>query len=239
MKIDVKISQEKIMRLREYILKIMDEKKIGFNQLKLKADLNSKTLTDLLYSESKERINPFYLQKIALALRIDYKELYRIVGYLDYSLVEQDKIEGAVEITNSTVIELPVYGKAAAGNGYINMENIIRSEYLTVFPGEDFPRGAFIIEVCGESMYPTLLDGDFAIVDPHCSDKNMNNQICVVTYNGQTFIKRVSTKEKYISLMSDNPDRIKYEDIVVPMNEFSDLRCHGIVIECRRKFKRR
>ncbi|MGL5903131.1 MAG: S24 family peptidase [Cetobacterium sp.] len=98
---------------------------------------------------------------------------------------------------------------------------------------------SLITEVYGESMFPTLLDGDLAIVDPECGDKNMNNQICVVSYNGQTFIKRILIKEKYITLMSDNPDRIKYEDIIVPVDEFSDLRCHGIVVECRRKFRKR
>ena len=151
---------------------------------------------------------------------------------------EKAKIE-EVNSTQVQMIELPVYGRAAAGNGYINMENIIRTEYLVAIPGEDFPKGAFIAEVYGESMFPTLLDGDFAIVDPDCNDKNINNQICVVTYNGQTFIKRVVRKEKYVILMSDNPDRVKYEDIIVPTDEYSDLVCHGIVIECRRKFKKR
>nr|WP_274722869.1 S24 family peptidase [Cetobacterium somerae] len=177
------------------------------------------------------KVNPFLLKKISEGLKINYKELYKIVGYL-----EEDEEIPKVE---TKLVELPVYGRAAAGNGYINMENIIRTEYLVAIPGEDFPKGAFIAEVYGESMFPTLLDGDFAIVDPDCNDKNINNQICVVTYNGQTFIKRIVRKEKYVVLMSDNPDRVKYEDIIVPTDEYSDLVCHGIVIECRRKFKRR
>lgn len=148
----------------------------------------------------------------------------------------QTKEENSIQVQT---IELPVYGRAAAGNGYINMENIIRMEYLTVIPGEDFPGGAFIVEVYGDSMFPTLLDGDFAIVDPDCNNKNMNNQICVVTYDEQTYIKRVSVKEKFIVLMSDNPDRVKYRDIIIPLDEGLDLRCHGVVIECRRKFRRR
>lgn len=234
MEIPVKISIEKIVKLREYIAQLMKEKGIGFNQLKIKANLNSKALTDLLYSDAKERISPFYLQKIAYALKVDYKELYKIVGYLDEEDLNKNKVQ-SIELSR---IELPVYGKAAAGSGYINMENIIRSEYLTIFPGEEFPKGAFIIEVCGDSMYPTLLDGDFAIVDPRC-ELSINNQICVISYNGQTFIKRVSKKEKFVSLMSDNVDRTKYEDIMIPINEFSDLRCHGVVIECRRRFKKR
>lgn len=187
------------------------------------------------------------LDKILMALGASDKEIEKFYDMQDYEktpdsikkkLEEKAKIEEA-NIAQVQMIELPVYGRAAAGNGYINMENIIRTEYLVAIPGEDFPKGAFIAEVYGESMFPTLLDGDFAIVDPDCNDKNINNQICVVTYNGQTFIKRVVRKEKYVVLMSDNPDRVKYEDIIVPTDEYSDLVCHGIVIECRRKFKRR
>ncbi len=187
------------------------------------------------------------LDKILMALGASDKEIEKFYDMQDYEktpdsikkkLEEKAKSEEG-NMAQVQMIELPVYGRAAAGNGYINMENIIRTEYLVAIPGEDFPKGAFIAEVYGESMFPTLLDGDFAIVDPDCNDKNINNQICVVTYNGQTFIKRVVRKEKYIVLMSDNPDRVKYEDIIVPIDEYSDLVCHGIVIECRRKFKRR
>lgn len=187
------------------------------------------------------------LDKILMALGASDKEIEKFYDMQDYEktpdsikkkLEEKAKSEEG-NVAQVQMIELPVYGRAAAGNGYINMENIIRTEYLVAIPGEDFPKGAFIAEVYGESMFPTLLDGDFAIVDPDCNDKNINNQICVVTYNGQTFIKRVVRKEKYVVLMSDNPDRVKYEDIIVPTDEYSDLVCHGIVIECRRKFKRR
>lgn len=227
---DYIIPEEIRIKLGEYIKYIREQNGLGLNQLAIKIDVVS-SLLSRLENGKVLKVNPFLLKKISEGLKIDYKELYKIVGYL-----EEDKDIPKIE---TKLVELPVYGRAAAGNGYINMENIIRTEYLVAIPGEDFPKGAFIAEVYGESMFPTLLDGDFAIVDPDCNDKNINNQICVVTYNGQTFIKRVVRKEKYIVLMSDNPDRVKYEDIIVPIDEYSDLVCHGIVIECRRKFKRR
>ena len=40
-------------------------------------------------------------------------------------------------------------------------------------------------------------------------------------------------------LMSDNPDRVKFKDIIVSIDEYSGLVCHGIIIEYRRKFRRR
>lgn len=227
---DYIIPEEIRVKLGEYIKNIREQNGLGLNQLAVKIDVVS-SLLSRLENGKVLKVNPFLLKKISEGLKIDYKELYKIVGYL-----EEDEEIPKLE---TKLVELPVYGRAAAGNGYINMENIIRTEYLVAIPGEDFPKGAFIAEVYGESMFPTLLDGDFAIVDPDCNDKNINNQICVVTYNGQTFIKRVVLKEKYVVLMSDNPDRVKYEDIIVPTDEYSDLVCHGIVIECRRKFKRR
>lgn len=227
---DYIIPEEIRIKLGEYIKYIREKNGLGLNQLAVKIDVVS-SLLSRLENGKVLKVNPFLLKKISEGLKIDYKELYKIVGYL-----EEDEEIPKVE---TRLVELPVYGKAAAGNGYINMENIIRTEYLVAIPGEDFPKGAFIAEVYGESMFPTLLDGDFAIVDPDCNDKNINNQICVVTYNGQTFIKRIVRKEKYVILMSDNPDRVKYEDIIVSTDEYSDLVCHGIVIECRRKFKRR
>lgn len=227
---DYIIPEEIRTKLGEYIKNIREQNGLGLNQLAVKIDVVS-SLLSRLENGKVLKVNPFLLKKISEGLKINYKELYKIVGYL-----EEDEEIPKVE---TKLVELPVYGKAAAGNGYINMENIIRTEYLVAIPGEDFPKGAFIAEVYGESMFPTLLDGDFAIVDPDCNDKNINNQICVVTYNGQTFIKRVVRKEKYVILMSDNPDRVKYEDIIVPTDEYSDLVCHGIVIECRRKFRKR
>lgn len=227
---DYIIPEEVRTKLGEYIKNIREQNGLGLNQLAVKIDVVS-SLLSRLENGKVLKVNPFLLKKISEGLKIDYKELYKIVGYL-----EEDEEIPQIE---TKLVELPVYGRAAAGNGYINMENIIRTEYLVAIPGEDFPKGAFIAEVYGESMFPTLLDGDFAIVDPDCNDKNINNQICVVTYNGQTFIKRIVRKEKYVVLMSDNPDRVKYEDIIVPMDEYSDLVCHGIVIECRRKFRRR
>ena len=229
----------------KFLRSLRENKGFSLRQVSIKSGVSHTQIADIekgINYGTREK-----LDKILMALGASDKEIEKFYDMQDYEKTPDSikkKLElktklGEVNTTQVQMIELPVYGRAAAGNGYINMENIIRTEYLVSIPGEDFPKGAFIAEVYGESMFPTLLDGDFAIVDPECSDKNMNNQICVVTYNGQTFIKRVVIKEKYVVLMSDNPDRVKFEDIIVPLDEYSDLICHGIVIECRRKFRRR
>lgn len=224
----------------KFLRSLRENKGFSLRQVSIKSGVSHTQIADVekgINYGTKEK-----LDKILMALGASEDEIQKFYDMQDYEKTPESikkKLKCSKSIEVASVVELPVYGKAAAGNGYINMTNILRTEYITVLPGEDFPYGAFIVEVCGESMFPTLLDGDFAIVDPNCNDVNMNNQICVVTYNGQTYIKRISIKEKFVVLMSDNPDRKNYEDIIVPINEFSDLRCEGIVIECRRRFRRR
>lgn len=83
------IPEESRKKLGEYLEKIRSDKKVGFNQLALKSNINVKSLNEILYGKSK-RTNPFYLQRIALALRIDYKELYKIIGYLSEEDFSED-----------------------------------------------------------------------------------------------------------------------------------------------------
>lgn len=234
MEIPVKISIEKITELRNYILELMKEKDLGFNQLKIKANLNSKALTDILYSDSKERISPFYLQKLAYALKIDYKVLYKIVGYLDEKDFDKNS---QLKMNEIKYLELPVYGKASAGNGYINLETTIRKEKIILLPNEEMPENIFMVEVHGNSMFPTLIEGDLVVVDPKC-ETIKNNELYVVSYKEETYIKRVVDNKGYIQLISDNSDRVKYPDIIIMKDELESFICNGVVIEAKRKFRR-
>lgn len=100
------IPEESRKKLGEYLEKVRLDKKIGFNQLALKSNINVKSLNEILYGKSK-RTNPFYLQRIALALRIDYKELYRIVGYL----IEEDFDENKKLVSTCSQIEKELCGE--------------------------------------------------------------------------------------------------------------------------------
>ena len=66
-------------------------------------------------------------------------------------------------IENDKILNLPVYGKASAGRGYINMES--PDYYMPVLKG-NFSKRSYFVEITGNSMYPTLEDGQFALVDP-------------------------------------------------------------------------
>ncbi|EEU32755.1 hypothetical protein HMPREF0946_00828 [Fusobacterium vincentii 3_1_36A2] len=125
----------------------------------------------------------------------------------------------------NTVI-LPVYGKASAGNGYINLDQEIY--YFPIKKG-DFSDRSFLVEISGNSMEPTLEDGDYALVDPDNIDY-VKNKIYVVTYNDESFIKRMvmDAKSKIVMLKSDNPE---YEDILITKDMQVYLKIEGRVIQ--------
>ncbi|MEG3014122.1 MAG: S24 family peptidase [Cetobacterium sp.] len=136
----------------------------------------------------------------------------------------------------SKIISLPILGKAAAGMGHVNFEDNVKMEILNSISSDEIPRGAFMVEVTGNSMFPTLSDGDLVILDPKAKDKEViQGKVCVLTYHDQTYIKRVKFQDGTVRLISDNLDKKKYSDIVIKDEELEYLKCHGSVIESRRK----
>ena len=129
-------------------------------------------------------------------------------------------------------INLPVYGKASAGRGYLNMDS--PDYYMPILRG-NFSKKSFFVEITGNSMEPTLEDGEFALVDPENTTYS-KNKIYVVTYNDEGYIKRLEMKDKLkvITLKSDNPD---YDDIDIPEEMQEYFQINGRVVEVISKKK--
>lgn len=134
------------------------------------------------------------------------------------------------------MISLPVLGKAAAGLGHINFEDNTRIEILSTIKDVELPKNAFLVEVSGDSMFPTLSDGDLAIIDPNQNQMRMiEGKVCVFSYHDQTYVKRLKINKNEVRLVSDNNDKKRYSDIVIFGEELEYLKCYGAVIESRRK----
>ncbi len=134
------------------------------------------------------------------------------------------------------MISLPVLGKAAAGLGHINFEDNTRIEILSTIKDIELPKNAFLVEVSGDSMFPTLSDGDLAIIDPNQNQMRMiEGKVCVFSYHDQTYVKRLKINKNEVRLVSDNNDKKRYSDIVISGEELEYLKCYGAVIESRRK----
>ncbi|WP_339124746.1 XRE family transcriptional regulator [Fusobacterium nucleatum] len=170
-------------------------------------------------------INKDILEKFIKVYPLYKKQLEK--AYLDEIMPES--LKGStfnMEEQKVNTVILPVYGKASAGNGYINLDQEIY--YFPIKKG-DFSDRSFLVEINGNSMEPTLEDGDYALVDPDNIDY-VKNKIYVVTYNDESFIKRMvmDAKSKIVMLKSDNPE---YEDILITKDMQIYLKIEGRVIQ--------
>ena len=81
----------------------------------------------------------------------------------------------------------------------------------------------FFFEAVGDSMEPTIFEGQILIVDR--SLKDFHQKVCVISYEDKLICKRVYLKSTGIILHSDNP---KYKDIII--SESEGLNLWGVVI---------
>lgn len=90
------------------------------------------------------------------------------------------------------------------------------------------PLTAHVLTARGDSMEPTIRDGDILLVDSSI-DRVMDNAIYVLFYAGRTLVKRVQLRlDGSVVLKSDNKDI--FDDEAVPAAEVAGLNVAGRVM---------
>lgn len=129
-------------------------------------------------------------------------------------------------------IAINVYGSVAAGIPLEMIEDIIDTEEIT----EDMARtGEFFgLRIKGDSMTPTICDGDIVIVRQQ-NDAESGN-IVIATVNGdEATCKRLRKYKEGIELIAINPS---YDTLEFSSKEILEkpVKIIGKVVEARRKF---
>lgn len=192
--INPEIDDDKLKDLANYLNIIKKDRNIGFNQLALKAGIGAAVLNNILNGTVK-KVNPFFLQGLAKAFRIDYKILYQIVGYLDASKNEK--------LTSPNLDpKITIYSKAfVTTSGMIEFGEIL--EHIT-FPS--ISNGAEIvgIRIDEDSMDGTIPNKSTVLMkkDSTISDKDIG----VFILNDKIHIKRYRENNGVKILTSDNKD---------------------------------
>jgi phage repressor protein C with HTH and peptisase S24 domain len=88
------------------------------------------------------------------------------------------------------------------------------------------PHRAEVILAVGDSMEPTIHDGDVILVD-RSIDRVVDNGIYVVTLGNLVLVKRVQTRRDGSAVLKF--DNQRYDDEVVPADELPDLKIEGRV----------
>lgn len=115
---------------------------------------------------------------------------------------------------------IPQYStKACCGNGYMN-------EHVEVKGGLAFKRdwlnrmglnekNACVITACGDSMSPTIQDGDVLLLDESVKPLR-TGEMYAVMMDDEVIVKRLAKEFGITLLRSDNANKSTYPDISVP-----------------------
>jgi phage repressor protein C with HTH and peptisase S24 domain len=134
-------------------------------------------------------------------------------------------------------IKVPVVGKAGAGFPHspsdievISIVFVSKSPYLK--EGK-----TFAVQVHGDSMYPTLTEGDYVVFQIYEGDGSdiPNGKIVVVrNHSGELLVKRLLKMNGAVLLVGDNP---KYPPIFPQQAEAEDLRIVGVAVKILKEFE--
>jgi phage repressor protein C with HTH and peptisase S24 domain len=93
-----------------------------------------------------------------------------------------------------------------------------------------------LFDVVGDSMAPTILEGDMVLVDQSETGIWTPGRIYLITLNDAFMIKRAGMRPGFFALQSDNKDKVSHPDILVSVDSPEYFMIHGQVIWSCREF---
>ncbi len=179
-------------KLGELIKKKRINKGFGLNQFALKTGVN-KSIISRMESGNVLKINPFMLKKIANGLDIDYKELYKVVGYLEENEILENTIGPIVK-----TYKIPLFESISAGCGFESGE---ATDYILV-PELTCPEQCFAVKVVGDSMERTIPNGSIIII--RRDEEIPDGKIGAFIIDSGAVVKRIKRTKSENILWSDN-----------------------------------
>lgn len=198
------------MKLNELISLISSRTGSPINQSMLAESLGitRQTISNRIKNESEVTVSELQRAEDFFKIKLfDSLETNLDVAYIDYYTdVFASCGEGSI-IFSSEKTKLPV--STSMINGYS------KSKLYSM------------INATGNSMSPTIENGDKLIVEHWKGDQIQDNKIYVFCYNGEFFVKRLSKNIDEIIIKSDNPE---YRVRTIPSKSISDLILIGKIV---------
>ena len=184
----------------------------GYSQLKLakKAQISQSGLSTIINGGSSP--STATLQAIAAALECSVSELMGEIA------------PGIIQIHHAAV---PIIGNIACG------ARITPDTNPQGFA--DLPDGVhadFALRCKGDSMTPTLFDGDLVLIRQQPEVEN--GQIAAVNVNGETTLKHVYRQSHGLLLTADNAN---FPPVFVPAGQDGEIIIHGLAVGYMRLFE--
>jgi len=137
--------------------------------------------------------------------------------------------------TASEFVNVPVYDVSlAAGDGAHVENDLIINNYpvstLCLEKNKLHSNNAVIVTVKGDSMEPTICNGDMLLIDTSVT-KPFSNKIFAFAFDHELKVKRFSRQlEGSWLISSDNEDKNRYRDELVSHHNIEKLRMIGQVV---------
>ena len=219
------------MTIGKFLKLKREEARLSQSQLSYKTGLSTSGIFRIENDERKP--SPETLDKYAALFSLNKVMLLELAGYISQKDVEsyvdpiiKTKINNELEnISTLDNMTIPIYNSASAGVGRI--ADSIPDDYLSL-PMKHI-ENTVGIKINGDSMYPTITDE--AIVILKKDTEVYDGEIGVFFLNDEVYIKRITRKDNFIFLYSDN---IFYKPIIV--TEKDNFITWGKVIKTINKF---
>jgi repressor LexA len=147
-----------------------------------------------------------------------------------------EELEAKTREVLEKLVRIPVVGRAGAGFPESPADMDVVGWVLV--SKETFQKGGkFSVQVHGDSMEPTLHDGDFVVFKTYVGDGSdiPNGKVVVVrNHYGELIVKRLTRVNGSIVLTSDNP---KYPPIPPEQFTTEDLRIVGVAVKIVREIE--
>ena len=198
-------------------LTALAKQKGGTAALAQSAGISKRTLEKWLSGETQPKADA--LKKIAKETGVD----------LNWLITGEGSPEGGSSSTDLVFVpQLPVRASAGAGAVVEQEQPAAMLAFSRRWLREHgvSPSHASVITVWGDSMEPTLRDGDLVLVDTGQNEPHREG-IYVLRMGEDLLIKRLAFGLDHITIISDNP---AIKDEVVPRERLDDLAIIGRVV---------
>ena len=190
-------------------------KRKGYSQGQLAMKLHIKQASVSLWESNKTRPDLKLLSEMASIFDVP----------IDFFFSDEPRRElDNISIRRAAV---PIVGEIACGFPLTAEQNITGYADLP-----DDVHADFALKCKGDSMSPTLVNGDLVLIRKQ--EDVENGQIAAVCVQNETTLKHVYHQERGLLLIADNP---KYHPIFVPTDSDEEIIIHGLAVGYVRLFQ--
>lgn len=194
------------------------------------------------YIENNTSDQSRYLPQVARALQVSSEYLYYGQDYIDR---KKGQLEDFVVVDGKNNDETPkkeeyiliprfdVAGSCGKGVFIDNVKlhsdgGLVFNQKWLMSQGLSATKLA-VIHASGESMYPTIEDGQVLLLDTQDTTPK-NAKIYLICIDNEYYIKRMINMINHWVIRSDNPDKNKYPDITVNLETMKSIKIEGRIV---------